>query len=58
MMEGMKLTAYTLGAMVFTCYVWVMAWPHVFRPATFSGVAVVAFLVWCDLKLKRLSRPA
>jgi hypothetical protein len=48
----MKLTVYTLGAIALTCYVWVIAWPDVFRPATLAGLGVVAFLVWSDLKYR------
>jgi hypothetical protein len=54
----MKLKAYTILAIALTCYVWTIAWPHVVRPATMVGVAVVAFLVWCDLKLARPRPPA
>jgi hypothetical protein len=57
-LRSMKLSAYTLLAIAFTCYVWVIAWPDVIRPATLVGVAVVAFLVWCDLKLERPRPPA
>jgi hypothetical protein len=49
----MKLSGYTLLVIAFTCYVWVIAWPHVIRPATLVGLAIVAFLVWGDLKLER-----
>jgi len=54
----MKLSGFTLITIAFTVYVWVIAWPHIIRPATLTGLAIVAFFVWYDLKLDRPRPPS